>query len=329
MTSRDHLSPGTPRAFTELSRKTSPLSDLSPGTPRTFADLPSGTSREPAYLSPGTSHTFADLPRRTARVAAPLSLVALALTILAACGPPPALPDASSPAAPLRLAAGTPVAYVLDWSWDDATRDGDAHVFTTDRGYTVTLATAYLATGRAELVPCSESPSLAGAVSSLFVRTAHAAHARVGDTSAVSAPVVEPAHAARPHLLGRAFASGHDYCSVHLLGVPVDAAAADGFALTRESLVLTGHWTAPGSPERHPLHASINLQDGSLRPLSGWTTFPTDLAPASSNVAIVLTRHPTRAFNNLDLARLGPTDLAFAVLGNLLQSTEARIATRP
>ena len=295
-----------------------PSNHLSPGTPSTFSDL-----------SPGTPHTFADVPPKASRASVRLSLATLALTLLAACGPPPALPKASSPAAPLRLAAGTPVAYVLDWSWDDATRDGDAHVFTTDRGYTVTLATAYLATGRAELVPCSEAPSLTSAVSSLLVRTAHAAHARVGDTSAVSAPVVEPAHHARPHLLGRAFASGHDYCSVHLLGVPVDAAAADGFALARESLVLTGHWTAPGSPERHPLHASINLQDGSLRPLSGWTSFPTDLAPASANVAIVLTRHPTKAFDNLDLARLGATDLAFAVLGNLLRSTEARIATRP
>jgi len=301
-----------------------PRNHLSPGTSTATADHSTEMSLRTSRAAPGHCH---DMSLRTGRTSA---LAALALAALAACGPPPALPDPSSPAAPLRLAAGTPVAYVLDWSWDDATRDGDAHVFTTDRGYTVTLATAYLATGRAELVPCSEArSSLAGAVSSLLVSTAHAAHARVGDTSAVSAPVVEPVHDARPHLLGRAFASGLDYCSVHLLGVPVAAAAADGFALTRESLVLTGHWTAPGSPERHPLHASINLQDGSLRPLSGWTTFPTELAPASASVAIVLTRHPTRAFNNLDLARLGPTDLAFAVLGNLLQSTEARIATRP
>lgn len=271
-------------------------------------------------LSPGTPR-----PRLSLRTCLAVSLAAR----LAACAPAPALPDGTGPAAPLHLAAGTPVAYVLDWSWDDATVDGDAHVFTTDRGYTISLETAYLATGRAELVPCADAPSLADAVSTLLISTAHAAHSRAGDSSAVTAPVVEPAHTARPHLLGRAFASGHTYCNVHLLGVPVAAAAADGFTLARESLVLIGHWTAPGSTEPRRLHARINLQDGSLRPLSGWTAFPTDLAPASASVAVVLTRHPTRAFNKLELERLSDTDLAFAVLGNLLQTTEARVATRP
>ena len=320
-----HLSPGTSTRApsNHLSPGTSTLAAPSNLSPRT------STLAAPSNLSPGTSVLAApsNLSPGTSTLAA-LALAALAA--LAACGPPAPLPDASGPAAPLRLAAGTPVAYVLDWSWDDATRDGDAHVFTTDRGYTVRLETAYVATGRAELVPCAEArPSLTDAVSALLVTTAHAAHSRIGDASAVSAPVVESAHAARPHLLGRAFASGSDYCSVHVLGVPVDAAAPDGFTLARESLVLTGHWTAPGSDERHPLHASINLQDGSLRPLSGWTEFPRDLAPASASVAVILTRHPARAFNRLDLARLGETDLAFAVLGNLLKTTEARIATRP
>lgn len=310
-TSTSHLSSRTAKRH----QPTEPATSTHPRPTRDLdAHLSGGTA--PHHLSPGTSRR---LPR--------LSLALAAL--LAACGPGPELPSQSSPAAPLSLAAGTPVAYVLDWSWDDARRDGDAHTFTTDRGYTVTLETAYLATGRAELVPCSERPGLAGAVSSLLIPTAHAAHSRVGDTSAVSAPVVEPAHAARPHLFGRAFASGSAYCGLHLLGVPVSAAADDGFALARESLVLTGHWTSAGSDERHPIRTSINLQDGSLRPISGWTTFPTDLAPAGARVAVVATRHPTRAFNNLDLAALGDTDLAFAVLGNLLQTTDVRVATRP
>jgi hypothetical protein len=263
-----------------------------------------------------------DMSEKTYRAA----LVAVAL---AACGPAPALPDPSGPAAPLHLAAGTPVAYVLDWSWDDARRDGDAHVFTTDLGYTVTLESAYLATGRAELVPCDDTrPALADKVATLLVPTAHAAHSRAGDASAVTAPVVESLHDARPHLLGRGFASGHAYCGLHVLGVPTSAQARDGFTLTRESLVLAGHWSAPGSDERHALRASINLQDGSLRPLSGWTAFPHDVAPAGARVAVIATRHPTRAFNNLDLARMTDTDLAFAVLGNLLQTTDVRIATR-
>jgi hypothetical protein len=312
----------------DLTRGTS-AGHLSPGPahPTRTTHLPQGPG-DPriAYLSPGTPRPRTDLSPRPARPR--LSPGTAALALLLACGPAPALPDAAGPAAPLALPAGTPVAYVLDWSWDGARRDGDAHVFTTDRGYTVALETAYLATGRAELVPCTDASSLADAVSSLLVPAAHAAHSRTGDPSAVTAPVVESVHAAAPHLLGRGFAGGAAYCGVHVLGVPVAAAAADGFALARETLVLTGHWTAPGGHERRPLRASINLQDGSLRPLSGWTTFPVAHAPPSARVAVVLTRHPARAFDRLDLAALGDTDLAFAVLGNLLQGTDAKIATR-
>jgi len=264
-------------------------------------------------------------PARPWRVAAALT------ALLGACGPAPAPPRPVGPAAPLRLAEGSPVAYMLAWSWAGARREHDAWVFETDRGYTVGITAAHAGIGRVELVPCEPAPpartDLVSRLSGLLISTAHAAHARVGDGSAVASPVVESLLDPDARLYGRGFAGPHAYCGVHLLAVPLAAAGADGFALARESLTLSGFWSAPGSDEHHPLAARINLQDGSVRPLLGWTAWPRELQPGRAPVAVVITRHPARAFDGLDLARLSDIDLGFAVLGKLLDGASAEVAS--
>jgi len=252
----------------------------------------------------------------------------LAAGLLGACGPAPAPPRPIGDAAPLQLAEGSLVAYVLAWSWEGARREDDAFVFETDRGYTVGITAAHAGLGRVEMVPCEPvATSMADAVSSLLIATAHAAHSRVGDGSAVASPLVESFLDPEARLYGRGFAGPHAYCGVHMLAVPLAAEADDGFALTRQSLALTGFWSAPGSSERHALDASINLQDGSLRPLLGWTAWPAALQPGRAPVAVVITRHPARAFDGLDLATMSDIDLAFAVLGNLMQGAKAEVAS--
>lgn len=247
--------------------------------------------------------------------------------VLAGCGGGEA-PRPEGPAAPLQLAEGSMVAYLLAWSWEGARREGDAWVFETDRGYTVGISAAALAIGRVELVPCGGGRgSLAGAVSSLWIPTAHAGHARVGDGSAVSNPAIESLLAPEAQLYGRGFAGAEAYCGVHMLAVPLDAEAEDGAALERESLALTGFWSAPGSDERHELRARINLQDGSTRPLLGWTSWPTALQRGRAPVAVVITRRPARAFDGLELAAMSEPDLGFAVLGNLMQGAQVEVAS--
>lgn len=253
----------------------------------------------------------------------------LVATLLAGCGGEVQAPRPEGPAAPLRLAEGSMVAYLLAWSWDDARREGDAWVFETDRGYTVGITSAALAIGRVELVPCDGRPrgSLVDAVSSLLVATAHAGHSRVTDGSSVSSPAIESLLAAEAQLYGRGFAGGVAYCGVHMLAVPLAAEAEDGAALERESLALTGFWSAPGSGERHELRARINLQDGSTRPLLGWTRWPDALQRGRAPVAVVITRRPARAFDGLELETISELDLGFAVLGNLMQGAQVEVAS--
>ncbi len=179
--------------------------------------------------------------------------LSLAVALLTACGAAEP-PRPVGPAAPLQLAEGSLVAYLLAWSWDGARREGDAYVFETDRGYTVGITDAHMAIGRVELVACEPArPSLGARVSSLLVPVAHAGHARVSDGSGVTSPVVESLLDPEPRLYGRGFAGPDPYCGVHVLAVPLAAEADDGFALARESLAITGYWSAPGSGERHAL----------------------------------------------------------------------------
>jgi len=249
------------------------------------------------------------------------------VALVAACGAA-APPRPVGPATPLALAEGSMVAYLLSWSWEDAHREGDAWVFATDRGYAVGITAAAIAIGRIELVPCEPAARpLAGALSSLLIPTAHAAHARVGDGSAVANPGIESMLAPEAHLYGRGFAGPSPYCGLYMLAVPIAAQADDGATLARESLALTGWWSAPGSSERHGLHARINLQDGSLRPLQGWTPWPAALQPGRAPVAVVITRRPARAFDGLELSSLSDLDLGFAVLGNLLQGARVEVAS--
>lgn len=257
-----------------------------------------------------------------------LRSLVLAAMLATGCGGGGEAPRPVGPATPLQLAEGSMVAYLLAWSWDDARREGDAWVFETDRGYTVGITAAALAIGRIELVPCSGGRgSLAGAVSSLLIATAHAGHSRVGDGSAVSDPTIDSLLATEAQLYGRGFAGPDPYCGLHMLAVPMAAEAADGAALARESLALTGFWSAPGSSERHELRARINLQDGSSRPLLGWTSWPTALQPGRAPVAVVITRRPARAFDGLELAAMSELDLGFAVLGNLMQGAQVEVAS--
>lgn len=238
---------------------------------------------------------------------------------------------APASAAPLELARDAALTYVLAWSWEGARREGDAWVFETDLGYTVGITAAHSAISQLELVPCSSAAQAGGGaiawLSDLVVGTAHAAHGGTPDASAAASPIVESWLTAQPIVFGAAKASGAAYCEVHQLSAPIEAAAADGFALAGETLVVSGFWSAPGAAERHGLELRVNLSDGRTRPLDAWVDWPA--VATEGEAAIVITRRPARAFDGLQLDALADIDLAFEALGGLMHSAEVEVAVRP
>lgn len=238
----------------------------------------------------------------------------LLLALLGGCDD--AATDPTADPAPLVMARDTELTYVLAWSWEGARREGDAWVFETDLGYTVGISSAHVATGTIALVPCVDDSV-----------TTTRAHGGTPDASTAAGPLAESLLSAAPLRFGAAKASGADYCELHLLSVPSeDLPADDGFVLARQSLALTGFWSAPGSEERHALAASVNLSDGRVLPLSGAVQWP-DAAP-EGEVALVVTRRPARGFDGLALEELSAVELAFEALGGILQSAEVSVARR-
>lgn len=238
-------------------------------------------------------------------------------------------------AAPLAVARDTAITYVLAWSWDGARREGDAWVFETDLGYTVGIVAAHSATSQIALVPCVDAEaageeSAPGGVAAraidLVVGTAHAAHGGTPDASTAAEPIVESWLDGARRVFGGARAGGAAYCELHVVSAPIAGAAADGTVLAGEALVLSGFWSAPGEGERHGLRVSINLSDGRVRPLGRWVDWPAEAT--AGELAVVIERRPARAFDGLVLEELGDVELAYEVLGGVLQSAEVSVARR-
>lgn len=233
--------------------------------------------------------------------------------------PPPAPAPAPSPAGEgLALAAGAAVDYHLAWSWDGARREGDAHVFTTDLGYTVGITAGEVGSASLELVPCAPraeprprqaawTPSLAW----LQPRSVSAAHAELADDSRVEAPTLESL-AGADMAFGTGVASGRTYCGLHYLIAPVIGEQS------RASAAIRGWYILPGGIARVPFDAAVTVRGGAVRDLE---------VPAlvdDQGVRVVLRRYPARALDGAALERLTSRELAYAFLRGL--GREARVS---
>lgn len=239
------------------------------------------------------------------------------------------------PAAPLEPARDAAIVYVLAWSWDGARREGDAWVFETDLGYTVGITAAHSALSQVALVPCAEEAAgaegdaigeIAAWAGNMVLGTAHAAHGGTPDASTAAEPLAESWLDQTRRVFGAAEASGGAYCELHAVSAPFAGTAADGEVFAGETLKLSGFWSAPGDGERHGLEVRVNLSDGRVRPLARVAPWPQE--SSEGEVALVIERRPARAFDGLALEQLSDLELAYEVLGGVLQSAEVTVARR-
>lgn len=213
----------------------------------------------------------------------------------------------------LALTAGAAVDYRLAWSWAGATRDAAdrAHVFTTDRGYTVGLTAARIGSVSLELVPC-EDPQ--GPLAPLQPRPAAAAHVGMSDDSRVEAPVLETVPGADMRAFGEGVASGRRYCALHYLIAPVPGDPSHASAAIR------GWYTRPGSSTRVDFDAQVQVRGGALRAISG------EAMPGERGATVVLRRHPARALDGAALELLSERELAYAFLRGLGRTATVELA---
>jgi len=218
----------------------------------------------------------------------------------------------------LALAPGAAVDYHLAWSWEGARQDGDAHVFTTDLGYTVGITAGEVGSNSLELVPCAprtEPPRQAStsALAWLQPRSAAAAHAQLADDSRVEAPTLESI--AGPDMaFGTGVASGRAYCGLHYLIAPVIGAPS------RASAAIRGWYIPPNTTTRVPFDAAVTVRGGAVRDLDA------PVLPGDQGVRVVLRRYPARALDGAALERLTPRELAYAFLRGLGREARASVS---
>jgi len=235
------------------------------------------------------------------------------------------------------------VVYELSFSWDGARWDeGEkAHVFTTDRGYTVGLYAGYVSTASVELVPCREGANgeqgrlghaLGAARRFLGPALAFANHAYNHDGTLVGGPVVESISREAARELGVGVSAGKRYCRLHVLAAPVEMASDDGFHMNRWSAYVRGFYQGPGSGERHAFDAHVNLRGGALVDLREGERLTEPAVAADGKRAaakVVVKRSPARAFDGVRFEKLTPSEVAYAFLRGLGKATEASYRTGP
>ncbi len=231
-------------------------------------------------------------------------------------------------ALPLPELAPNQIEYWVETDWEGAHLEEGVRVFTTDLGYVVGLESFWFRTTSVELVPCEDtleeeleeeqehgqandaiSQGLRTVITSLLPGRAYAHGSAYDHDISVSEPEdFDELLSEELHLRGQSIALRARYCelfSVH--GTGRDQTVAS----------LRGWYQLPGSDERIPFEAEHPLGVTDVRPLpvGAWNDA---LLPFASEV--IVTRHPARAFDGLELETLPPVDLAYEVSLGLLRS---------
>ncbi|TNE45291.1 MAG: hypothetical protein EP343_27135 [Deltaproteobacteria bacterium] len=223
------------------------------------------------------------------------------------------------------------IQYSLRWSWEGATWDesSQSYVFKNDLGYMFGVKAGYVGIAAMQLVVCEDAREIQPTLGYLWkwlplrfgVRAAHADHNFTNDSSFAGNLIAERMLDPKVKLFGNAKASGSPYCQLHVLYVPLNQDASDGFKLKRSSIHFQGWYQAPNSLEKMALDAKVHLQGGGLVPLypSQQPTSP------SSSMEVDVIRYPARSFQGIDPTKLVALEVAQKVLLQMSQTTRVEI----
>lgn len=214
--------------------------------------------------------------------------------------------------------------YTLRWTHPDATRVGEALVFTNDLGYQITLRAGYLTTYSVELVPCEQDQLaaltarawdaawwLAGAPA-----TAWAGHSSERGPNAIG-PLVERVGDAQDQEHTASTLPTSASCKLHYLvaradaDTPRDAAAPD---MVNTTLLLEGEYLAPQSATPAPFVLRTTVANARLDTLE--IAVARDDAPR-----VILERRADKLFEGVALDEQDEDTIMRQVLINLIDHT--------
>lgn len=231
--------------------------------------------------------------------------------------------------------ADEPITYTLKWSWNGATWDKESktYLIKNDKGFTFGIQSGYVGIAAMQLVVCEDSREIQPTMGSLFRRfpfrfgfkSARADHNFTNDSSFAGNLLAEVMFNEKEEAFGKATASGSPYCQLHVLYVPLNQDASDGFALKRSSIHFKGWYQAPGSTEKVEMNAKVHLQGGGLVPLYA----SKNKTPRGEGMFVDVIRYPARSFQGIDPAKLVDLEIAQKVLLQLSQTTRAEIQQNP
>ena len=222
---------------------------------------------------------------------------------------------------PMTTAMPSAISWVLGWDLSGAEFGGGEGSLTTDLGYVVELEAGWVSSYAGTLVPCGraltghsteDDPSLQG-----FDRVEDLlAFAELdGDADGPwTIPLAEVA-----------------YCGGHYLMAPAgegsDAVAEADPAMLGATLLLRGHWRAPGSDEAVPFEIRSEQAYGKILELELETP---DVAEPGATLEVRLARQLGTLFDGLVFESLAddPDAGAWLVLGNLGKQTHLQLRTR-
>lgn len=236
-------------------------------------------------------------------------------------------PDLTSPQSerepgPVTLEPGARIAYIAQFDWEDAYTKQGSYYFTNNLGYHFRIDMFHLATSTIQLRKCGEDKEGASLFESLFMSVAYANHFAHNDASMVYVAQAENGLKTQEILLGTGVTNGGSYCKVFAQSSqikPLREPIQDNTLLLRGAYTSTPHTEATNWT---PIDVRIAMAQGLIEELV-IEREPRDMP--EHEVSVVLTRYPTRAFDDNDPTKLLPVELAWEVISNLLHSSSAHV----
>lgn len=244
----------------------------------------------------------------------PMTLVGLAFFFWAVMSCGDEVPESAQTIDPGR------VLYTLTWDWGDTYADPEtgARHFETNLGYHVVIEEGYVSSATLEMVPCA--PEQASSWRKWYSPgIAWAEHSYNVDASKVSGTLVEDMLSDEGLFFGEGESSGAVYCQVHLLYAPLEVVDRGGDARGNLTLYLRGSVRAPGAEKATPLEVSTSLRSGAVLDVES-------LAFQEGEVRVL--RHPSRAFEGVELDTLTSEEIAYEFLKGLGAGSAVEVVPR-